>query len=55
MQRGDAITPLATWVIHGCSIVQKEAHNLWRGGTMNSAPSTIHTCLLTHMSALRLA
>lgn len=29
MQRGDAITPLATWVIHSCSVVQKEADDLW--------------------------
>lgn len=28
MQGGDAITPLATWVIHCCSMVQKEANNL---------------------------
>lgn len=44
MQGGDAITPLATWVIHCCSVVQKEAHNLWVGG------EHICTCLLTPMS-----
>lgn len=48
MQGGDAITPLATWVIHCCSMVQKEANNLWVG--VGWGGEHIRTCLLTHMS-----